>query len=362
MICMVVGARPNFIKMAPVVQEAQKRGLALLFVHTGQHYDTQMSDIFFQDLEIPHPDIYLGAGSGSHAEQTARIMVAFEKVCEEYAFDLVVVPGDVNSTLACALTAAKLCIPVAHVEAGLRSFDRTMPEEINRVLTDHLSDLLFTTEPSANENLRCEGIDPQKIHFVGNTMIDTLFQHLERAIARRPWEIFDLREGQYGVVTLHRPSNVDDVETVHILAAALVKISSVLPLVFPIHPRTLTRGNSIWKKIEAPHLKLVEPLGYLDFLGLIARAHVVVTDSGGVQEETTALGVPCVTVRPNTERPVTITHGTNQLVPLDESALVNAVVSHKDRIGRSKPELWDGQAAGRILDVIEAWYGSGQRR
>jgi len=355
---MVVGARPNFIKMAPVIEEAKRRGLPQILVHTGQHYDTQMSDIFFRELEMPQPDIYLGVGSGSHAEQTARIMIAFEKACEEHVPDLVVVAGDVNSTLACALTAAKLQIPVAHVEAGLRSFDRTMPEEINRVLTDHLSDLLFTTEPSANDNLCREGIAPQKIYYVGNTMIDTLSQHLQKALSRRPWMVFGMEEGRYGVVTLHRPSNVDDDATTRTLAAALAEISVSLPLIFPIHPRTLAHGNSVWSSVASPNLRLVKPLGYLDFLGLMARAQVVITDSGGIQEETTALGVPCITVRPNTERPVTLTHGTNRLVPPDRELLVAAVLNNVPVKMYSRPELWDGRAASRIIDILEGWYGS----
>lgn len=356
MFCMVVGARPNFMKMAPVIREIDRRGLPRFLVHTGQHYDAQMSDVFFRDLEMPRPDVYLGVGSGTHAEQTAKIMMAFEKVLEQYKPHLVVVAGDVNSTLACALTAAKLQIPVAHVEAGLRSFDRTMPEEINRVLTDHLSDLLFTTESSANNNLQREGIDPRKVFFVGNTMIDTLHRHLGKALARRPWVAYDLEEGQYGVVTLHRPSNVDDDAVIRVLTSALVKLSAFIPLIFPIHPRTLAHGEARWRAIESPNLKLVEPLGYLDFLGLMARARIVITDSGGIQEETTALGVPCVTVRLNTERPVTITHGTNQLVPPNEDALVAAVLNHRQTKIDSLPEFWDGQAAARIADVLEQWY------
>lgn len=355
---MVVGARPNFMKMAPVIEEVGRRGLPQLLVHTGQHYDTRMSDVFFRDLEMPQPDVYLGVGSGTHAEQTAKIMLAFEKVCEEKTPELVVVAGDVNSTLACALTAAKLHIPIAHVEAGLRSFDRTMPEETNRVLTDHVSDLLFTTEPSANENLQREGIDPQKVFFVGNTMIDTLRRHLDKALARCPWATHHLQEGQYGVVTLHRPSNVDNDSAIQVLTTALARLSTFIPLIFPIHPRTLAHGEAFWRAIESPNLKLVEPLGYLDFLGLMARARVVITDSGGIQEETTALGVPCVTVRPNTERPVTITHGTNRLVPANEHALIAAALEHRQTDGNSLPDLWDGQAAARIAGVLERWYKS----
>jgi UDP-N-acetylglucosamine 2-epimerase (non-hydrolysing) len=352
MICTVVGARPNFIKMAPVVLELRRRGLAQVFVHTGQHYDEHMSAVFFDDLGMPQPDVHLGVGSGSHAEQTARILLAFEGVCRVHQPALIVVAGDVNSTLACALAAAKLFIPVAHVEAGLRSFDRSMPEEINRVLTDHLSDLLFTTEPSGQTNLWREGIAEDKIHFVGNTMIDSLRAHLETALHREPWRKFHLQPGHYGVVTFHRPANVDDAVMRYELAGALREIGLRLPLVFPVHPRTLAKGGGVWAGIAG--LIPVEPLGYLDFLGLTARAQVVITDSGGIQEETTALGVRCVTVRPNTERPVTLTQGTNQLVPPETRAIVAAVTQPIER-ATSIPELWDGHAAARVVDVLEGW-------
>jgi UDP-N-acetylglucosamine 2-epimerase (non-hydrolysing) len=343
------------MKMAPVILELRRRNIPQVFVHTGQHYDEKMSAIFFDELRMPQPDVYLGIGSGSHASQTALMVMAFEKVCLEHPFELVIVAGDVNSTLACALTAAKLNIPVAHVEAGLRSFDRTMPEEINRVLTDHLCDLLFTTEPGANRNLCAEGINADKIHFVGNTMIDSLRVHLETALAREPWRQYGFQPGEYGLVTLHRPSNVDNLETSRRLANALETIGKQLPLLFPIHPRTLAKGGELWGSLNG--VRVVEPLGYLDFLGLMARARVVITDSGGIQEETTALGVACVTVRANTERPVTIEQGTNRLVAADAESIVTAVFEPPRR-ERIMPELWDGASAGRIVNVIQTWLNA----
>ncbi|MBL8132707.1 MAG: UDP-N-acetylglucosamine 2-epimerase (non-hydrolyzing) [Anaerolineae bacterium] len=350
-ICTVVGARPNFMKMAPVILELRRRGIPQVFVHTGQHYDARMSEIFFDQLGMPQPDVYLGVGSGSHADQTARIMTAFEKTCGDYAFKRLVVAGDVNSTLACALTAAKMGIPVAHVEAGLRSFDRDMPEEINRVLTDHLSDLLFTTEPSGAENLAREGISGDKVRYVGNSMIDSLRAHLDRALTQQPWTTYGFTPGSYGVVTLHRPSNVDTPETAREIAEAIGALGADLPLIFPIHPRTLSRGGDIWNGLGGVHI--VDPLGYLEFLGLMARARLVITDSGGIQEETTALGVPCLTVRLNTERPVTLTEGTNRLVAPRRDVIVEsarAVLNDPPR-GRI-PELWDGHAAVRIVDGL----------
>lgn len=351
MICTVVGARPNFMKMAPIILELRRRNISQLFVHTGQHYDEKMSAVFFEELGMPEPDIYLGVGSGSHAEQTARIMTAFERVAVKHPLELVVVAGDVNSTLACALAAAKLNIPVAHVEAGLRSFDRTMPEEINRVLTDHISDLLFTTEPSGNENLAREGIGPAKTHYVGNSMIDTLHTHLERALALSPWQEYGFTPHEYTVVTLHRPSNVDHPAVAQEIAHALDEIGQSVPTLFPMHPRTLERGREIWSATR--HIRIVEPLGYLEFLGLMARAQVVITDSGGIQEETTALGVPCVTIRDNTERPVTLSQGTNRLVSARHAAIVESVLSARQGANSRVPDLWDGHAAVRIVDVIE---------
>ena len=355
MICSAVGARPNFMKIAPVFLELKRRGMSQILVHTGQHYDAAMSDVFFDELGMPQPDVFLGVGSGSHAEQTARVMTAFEQVCMEREPGLVIVGGDVNSTLACALTAAKLAIPVAHIEAGLRSFDRSMPEEINRVLTDHLSELLFTSEPSGNDNLLKEGVPADRTHLVGNCMIDSLRLHLDSALARRPWEGFGLLPGHYGLVTLHRPAAVDDPASLGEFRGALREIGEVLPLLFPVHPRTRQRieGRGLdWKPV-----RLVEPLGYVDFLGLMAKAQIVLTDSGGIQEETTALGVPCVTMRNNTERPITVEMGTNRIAGTTRSAIVAAAgeaLSEKDHLGRVPP-LWDGSAAVRVADIIEKW-------
>lgn len=355
----VVGARPNFMKMAPVIEEMRRRRIPHELIHTGQHYDANVSEVFFEELGMPAPDVYLGVGSDRQARQTARIMMALEDVWLERRPDLVVVAGDVNSTMAAALVAAKLLIPVAHVEAGLRSFDRSMPEEINRIVTDRLSDLLFTTEQSGNENLRAEGLPPEKVHFVGNSMIDTLDKHLAAALERRPWESFGFEPGCYGLVTLHRPSNVDDPATLGRLVEALSELAAQLPMLFPVHPRTRRRLADISAQ-AAPWLRLCEPLPYLSFLGLMARARCVLTDSGGIQEETTALGVPCLTLRWNTERPVTLTHGTNRLVGPDPARIREAFEAALRDGPRpvTRPPLWDGQASRRIVDVIEAWAAS----
>jgi len=361
-VCNVVGARPNFMKIAPVVLEMSRRGLDQLLVHTGQHYDAEMSAVFFDDLALPRPDVYLGVGSGSHADQTARIMVAFEAVCLKHEPSLVVVGGDVNSTLACALVAAKLHIPVAHVEAGLRSFDRSMPEEVNRVLTDHVASLHFTTEPSGTKNLQREGIEGDQVHFVGNSMIDSLKLHQSKALAQSPWERFGFQPGNYGLVTLHRPSNVDAPAALTEIMQALQEIASDLPLLFPAHPRTQQRIREF--RLDWSPVELIEPLGYLDFLGLMAKARVVITDSGGIQEETTILGVPCVTIRPNTERPITIESGTNRLAGHKKQDIVSAV---QDAISDSRSHadslpLWDGRAASRIVDVLERWLAANSGR
>jgi UDP-N-acetylglucosamine 2-epimerase (non-hydrolysing) len=353
MIVAVVGARPNFIKMAPVIHEIRKRGIPLCFVHTGQHYDEQMSAVFVRELGLPEPDVNLEVGSAGHALQTATIMTRFDQVCAQISPRLVLVAGDVNSTLAAALTAVKRGIPVGHIESGLRSFDQTMPEEINRVLTDHVSSFLFTTEPSGRENLLREGIEPGKIHFVGNTMIDSLHKHLAKAVSSEPWRKYNRREGEYGLVTFHRPSNVDDSKKAHELARALSVIGEQIPLIFPAHPRTLAASNGLWTGIKG--VNVVLPLGYDEFLGLMSKAKIVITDSGGVQEETTALQVPCVTVRPNTERPITLTEGTNCLVRPVAAQIIAAALT--PRSGKSSiPELWDGGASPRILDIIEPWW------
>lgn len=353
---LVAGARPNFMKIAPIHQafrtENKNRGGEVLLVHTGQHYSRNMSDDFFRDLDIPEPDINLEAGSGSHAAQTACVMLKFEPVCLEQRPDWVIVVGDVNSTLACALTAKKLGIHVAHVEAGLRSRDMSMPEEINRLCTDAISDLLFTTDKSAGDNLRQEGIGSEKIHFVGNTMIDTLRQNLNRSLSLAARESDASPEGTYAVLTLHRPSNVDSPEQLASILGAVNAVAARIPVVFPIHPRTASRLNGIQLH---PCVRIVEPMSYLPFLGLVARSRMVLTDSGGIQEETTVLGVPCLTMRANTERPITCEIGTNVLVGTDPERIIREA----DRILRSPkpaspviPEKWDGHAAERIVDVL----------
>src|SRR5215472_4634314 len=354
---LVAGARPNFMKVAPVLEALHARRssfpeLQPLLIHTGQHYDPQMSDDFFRDLGLPMPDIYLGAGSGSHAEQTARVMVAFEKVCLEHKPLLVVVVGDVNSTLACAISAKKLGIPVAHVEAGLRSRDMSMPEEINRLCTDVISDFLFTTDELAGANLIAEGCAPERIYFVGNTMIDSLTKHLSRALAA-PLP-YDLEAGSYALLTLHRPSNVDEPIALQGLFDAINAIADYIPVIFPAHPRTAQHLGAIQLH---DGVRVIEPLAYLSFLGLMARARMVMTDSGGIQEETTVLHVPCLTLRRNTERPITCDQGTNFVVGTDPTAILQSArrvldsPPPKSRI----PETWDGRAGERIADILLTW-------
>ena len=361
-IASIAGARPNFMKIAPIVAALQRRSDSFesMLIHTGQHYDEKMSQIFFDELGIPRPDINLEVGSGSHAQQTASIMTAFERVLLEHAIDMVLVVGDVNSTIACALVASKLGVPIAHVEAGLRSYDREMPEEINRVLTDQISDLLFTTEESAEANLRREGIDSTKVHFVGNVMIDTLLTHRERARSTGVHKSLGLEPGGYGLMTLHRPSNVDDTDAFEGLMRGVATIAREIPIVFPVHPRTrpaVTRSTTAADLVERGRLRLIDPQGYLDFIGLMERARVVLTDSGGIQEETTILGVPCLTLRENTERPITITHGTNQLVGADSGRIVSAWQQIRDTTTRpDRPPLWDGQAAERIVAILEQYW------
>jgi UDP-N-acetylglucosamine 2-epimerase (non-hydrolysing) len=355
----VVGARPNFMKVAPILAEVRRRpGIRQVLVHTGQHYDEKMSDVFFQDLGMPAPDVHLGVGSGSHAQQTAKVMIAVEPVLLAERPDVVVVAGDVNSTLAVALVAAKLGIRIAHVEAGLRSRDWSMPEEVNRVLTDRLSHLLFTPSRDGDENLVREGIDPARIHLVGNVMIDSLRAALPCAKASRVHAQLGISKRAYALATLHRPSNVDDPESLAKVLGALAEVAARLPVVFPIHPRTRARLSADPRLREraalARALQLVDPLGYLDFLALVAEARFVLTDSGGIQEETTALGVPCLTLRENTERPVTVEVGTNTLVGTDPAQIVPqaiAVLEGRGKTGRV-PDLWDGHAAERIARIL----------
>jgi UDP-N-acetylglucosamine 2-epimerase (non-hydrolysing) len=355
----IVGARPNFMKIAPIIREMRRRGREFqpLIVHTGQHYDEAMSDSFFRDLGIPAPDFHLEVGSASHAVQTARIMTAFEPVVLEEQPDWVLVVGDVNSTIACALVCSKLGVRVAHVEAGLRSRDRTMPEEINRILTDAISDLLLTTSEDADENLKQEGIGEDKIKFVGNVMIDSLFYNLEKSKNLNVRENFGLNDKDYAVVTLHRPSNVDEREVFGGLLDALTAVSEKIPVIFPVHPRT--RGNiekfGFAERVANSNVRLIEPLGYLDFMNLYSSARLVLTDSGGLQEETTALGIPCLTLRENTERPITIELGTNQLVGTSAEKIKQAafgILENPEQKGTKIPPLWDGHAAERICDAL----------
>jgi UDP-N-acetylglucosamine 2-epimerase (non-hydrolysing) len=355
----IVGARPNFMKIAPVVREMKRRSAEFLplIVHTGQHYDEAMSDSFFRDLDIPRPDFHLNVGSASHAVQTAKIMMEFEPIVLQEKPDWVLVVGDVNSTIACALVCAKLGVKIAHVEAGLRSRDRQMPEEINRLLTDAISDLLLTTSQDADENLKQEGVPLEKIKFVGNVMIDSLFYNLEKAKKSKVKGDLELAGKDYAVVTLHRPSNVDEKETLTGLLNALVSISEKLPIIFPVHPRT--RGNiekfGFAEKVGKSNIRLLEPLGYLDFMNLYSGAKLVLTDSGGLQEETTALGIPCLTLRENTERPITIELGTNQLVGTDPEKIKQSaflILEDSSKKAAKIPPLWDGCAAERICQAL----------
>ena len=353
----VVGARPNFMKIAPVhrVFLEHKGAVNHLICHTGQHYDERMSEIFFKDLQLPEPDFYLGAGSGSHAEQTAKIMVEFEKVVLKEKPDLVMVAGDVNSTIACSLVAVKLGVKVAHIEAGLRSFDRTMPEEINRILTDSISDYLFVTEESGITNLEKEGISKKKIFFVGNVMIDSLVHFLPRAEKSDVLSRFGLNTNEYCLVTLHRPSNVDSDDFLKELLDVFGSLAEKMKIVFPVHPRTMKNLEAAGLNKEfSANLILTEPAGYIDFIALIENAGLIITDSGGIQEESTYLGVQCITVRENTERPITVKLGTNQLIgtnlqKVEEAAL--KIIAGKVKTG-TIPPLWDGHTAERIVDII----------
>lgn len=353
----VVGARPNFMKVAPIFLEmARYPGeFSQVLVHTGQHYDSRMSQVFFNELGLPVPDVNLEVGSGSHTWQTAQVMLRFEPVVSEYRPKWVFVFGDVNSTLACSLVCCKLGISIAHIEAGLRSFDRTMPEEINRLLTDQVADLLFTPSQDADQNLKREGIPEAKIHFVGNVMIDTLERLLPLANARYPYLQTQFGLDKYILVTLHRPSNVDDPETLREITMALQEISSDIPVLFPIHPRTKQRIKDYGLDISKCSVKYLEPFGYLDFLALESHAALVLTDSGGVQEETTYLNVPCLTVRENTERPITIEHGTNRLVKSTSNAIVQAISDRlNEKIGQRRvPIFWDGKTSQRIVKVMQ---------
>ena len=364
-IYLVAGARPNFMKIAPIVRALQAHGgLAFKIIHTGQHYDRDMNDVFFEELGIPQPDVFMAAGGGSHAQQTGKIMVAFEELCQAERPDAVLVVGDVNSTLACSIVAKKLNIPVAHVEAGLRSGDMSMPEEINRLVTDSISDWFFVTEPSGVEHLRHEGKPEAAIHYVGHVMVDNVLYQAEK-LAHADTNGFETSAfkaahtangGRYGVITLHRPSNVDDAAMMTRIAGALREIATGLPLIFPVHPRT--RANLTRFGIDlGPHITLVGPQAYMAFLNLWKDAAVVLTDSGGMQEETTALGVPCITIRENTERPITVDEGSNVLAGTDPAVIVaeaRKVLRGQGKQGR-RPRLWDGNAAVRIVDILAGY-------
>ncbi|HMG72541.1 MAG TPA: UDP-N-acetylglucosamine 2-epimerase (non-hydrolyzing) [Pyrinomonadaceae bacterium] len=360
-VIIVAGARPNFMKVAPIVAAMRRRHgeFQPLLVHTGQHYDEAMSEAFFRDLEMPEPDVYLGVGSGSHAAQTAAIMQAFEPVVIKEQPDWVVVVGDVNSTLACALVSVKLGIRVAHVEAGLRSRDRTMPEEINRLLTDQIADLLLTPSADGDENLRAEGIPTERIRLVGNIMIDSLLSQLDRAKQSTARADLGLADKEYAVLTLHRPSNVDDTVAFVQIIEALDEIARRLPIVFPAHPRTRKMIVELGVADSVEQIKgllVIDPVGYLDFLQLLSGARLVLTDSGGIQEETTVLGIPCVTLRENTERPITVEMGTNIIAGTNPANIIKAAMSALDnppnRSAPRVPPLWDGHTADRVLDAL----------
>ncbi len=351
----VVGARPNFIKMAPLMAElAQRPRWTAQLIHTGQHYSAEMSDQFFEDLEMPRPNVHLGLAGGTPTQQTANILLALEPVFNEFQPDVLIVVGDVTSTLAASLAAARLGIKVAHVEAGLRSNDRTMPEEINRILTDSLSEFLFTSEPSGERNLLAEGVAASRIFFVGNVMIDTLLKFRAKAAQSRVLERLGIEENSYAVATLHRPANVDDPARLAALLRVLNQVAERLPVIFPLHPRT--EKKIVELGLDLGKIQTCPPQGYLDFLRMMSAARILLTDSGGIQEETTILGVPCLTLRENTERPVTIEQGTNRLIGLDPKRIHDAVIETLDsgfRSGGRLPEKWDGKASGRIFDVLE---------
>ena len=350
----VVGARPNFMKVAPVMEALRGDDrLRQVLINTGQHYDESMAGGFLRELQLPTPDRDLGVGSASHAVQTAKVMIAFEEICLAERPDMVVVVGDVNSTMAASLVAAKLVIPIAHVEAGLRSRDKYMPEEVNRIVTDRLADLLLTPSRDADENLRAEGTPEERIHFVGNVMIDTLYRHLPLATLDRVSDRIPVNGRPYAVLTLHRPSNVDEPETFRSILGAIQHVASRMPVVFPVHPRTRNRLSEFALEDGLAGVILTEPLGYIDFLALTSHASLILTDSGGLQEESTALGIPCLTLRENTERPVTVTEGTNRVVGTRTENIVAGVEQVFASVTPKRtPELWDGHTAGRIAAVL----------
>jgi UDP-N-acetylglucosamine 2-epimerase (non-hydrolysing) len=361
---LIAAARPNFMKIAPLYHTLKRADWAKpIIVHTGQHYDLNMSDVFFRDLGLHDPDIHLGVGSGTHAHQTAKVMAAYEDVLIDNPPDLVVVVGDVNSTMAATLAAVKLGIKVAHLEAGLRSFDRTMPEEINRIVTDSIADILWTPSPDGDDNLLREGVAPGRIHRVGNIMIDSLEMLRNRIEEVQAYKSYGLDKGRYALVTLHRPANVDNMERLKVLTTKLIRISKDIPVVFPVHPRTRMNLNSA-KLLDdlytAPGMTIVDPLGYIEFMNLVFNCTCAVTDSGGIQEETTYLGIPCVTIRPNTERPITVTQGTNKLSSIDEIEHDVGVILEGGSRRTEGIELWDGHTAERVRDSIYFHFMEGK--
>ncbi len=362
LIHLIAAARPNFMKIAPLFHALKKEDWAIpVIVHTGQHYDLNMSDAFFKDLNLPEPDIHLGVGSGTHAEQTGQVMVAYEKILLENQPDLVIVVGDVNSTMAATLAASKMGIRVAHLEAGLRSFDRTMPEEINRLVTDALADILWTPSSDGDENLKREGISQDKIIRVGNIMIDSLEMLREKVEKQTVYKELGLKQVEYGLITLHRPSNVDNSKILSTTCKLINRISQRIPLVFPVHPRTkknLDQNGLMSSLINTPGLSILEPMNYIRFMNLVFNCRFVITDSGGIQEETTYLGIPCLTLRLNTERPITINQGTNRLCKLEElEKQVDSILSGRIR-KHTIPELWDGHTADRVIKSIISFYST----
>ena len=363
---LIAAARPNFMKIAPLYHALNRDSeLSPVIIHTGQHYDINMSDVFFQDLDMPAPDIHLGVGSGTHAQMTAQVMTAYEEVLDTNKPDLIIVVGDVNSTMAVTLTASKLGLPIAHLEAGLRSYDRSMPEEINRVVTDSLAEILWTPSPDADENLAKEGIPSSKVHRVGNIMIDSLERLRPRIENELIYQKFGFERHAYGVVTIHRPVNVDDPAVLEKVCAVLKRVSAKIPLVFPVHPRTSKniQKHGFWEALlNAPGLTLIDPLSYIQFMNLVFNCRLVLTDSGGIQEETTYVGIPCLTLRENTERPITVAQGTNRLCSWENvEQYVDDILGSESHTPHAAPDLWDGSTSSRVLQSLREFFARSER-